>query len=300
MKSLVDAVKAGSLLVSDGAWGTFLQLKGLKPGECPELWNLDRPDDVAAVARSYVEAGADMVQTNSFGANRLKLAHYGLAERASEINEAAARLSRQEAGPNRWVIASMGPTGKFLITEEVTEAELLEAFGEQARALELGGADALCVETMSDLQEACLAVRAAKAQTRLEVICTFTFDRQADGSYRTMMGLSPAEAARGAVEAGADVIGSNCGNGLAGMVEIVAQMRKACPETPILVHANAGLPVHKDGKDVYPETPALMASQTEPLIRAGANILGGCCGTTPAHIAELARAVRLLWNPQQG
>ena len=290
MNSISGKVQSGRILVSDGAWGTFLQKKGLKPGECPELWCVERPAEVLDVARSYVEAGADMIETNSFGGSRFKLEHFGLAERAAELNEAAARISREAAGPSRWVIASIGPTGKMLVTGEVTEEELYAVFKEQAMALAKGGADALCIETMSAAEEAAIAIRAARENTDCEVICTFTFQRGARG-YRTMMGLAPGAAAQEAVQAGAHIIGPNCGNGMEQMIEIVREMRSAAGSTPILVHANAGLPQNVNGVDVFPETAEQMAARVKELVAAGANIVGGCCGTTPAHIRAIRRAV---------
>ncbi len=292
--TILSAIQSGKTLVSDGAWGTFLQSKGLRPGECPELWCVERPADVRDVARAYVEAGADMVESNSFGGTRFKLEMYGLEARVAEINEAAARLSREAAGPSRWVIASMGPTGKMLITEEVTEGDLYEAFKEQAVALARGGADALCIETMTALDEASVAIRAARENTACEVICTFTFQPSGPAGYRTMMGVSPAQAARAALEAGAHIVGTNCGNGLGPMIEIVAQMRAAAGSAPILVHANAGLPKIVEGVDLFPEGPEDMAGRVGALVTAGANIVGGCCGTTPNHIRAIRRAVDLL------
>jgi len=282
--SITAAIKSGRILVSDGAWGTFLLQKGLKAGECPELWNLTHPDAVREIARSYVDAGADMIETNSFGATSFKLEHYGLADQVSEINEEAARLSRKEAGNDRWVIGSVGPTGKMLLMEEVTREELYDAFKMQITALEKGGADAVCIETMSDIDEALLAIAAAKENTRLEIICTFTFDVIGENEYRTMMGISPAEAAIACADAGAGIIGTNCGNGLKNMISIVAQMREVVPDIPILVHANAGLPEIRNGEVVYPETPEQMRALVPQIVRAGANIIGGCCGTTPDHI----------------
>ena len=199
---IVDAVKKGRVLVSDGAWGTFLQKKGLQPGECPELWCVTRPNDVLDVAKAYVDAGADMVESDSFGGTSYKLEHFKLTDKVSQINEAAARISKQAAGDKNWVIASAGPTGKMLAMGDVTEKDLYNAFKEQVVAFEKGGADAVCIETMSAIDEAVQAIKATRENTGLEVICTFTFEKTAHGGYRTMMGVTPADAAKACVEAG--------------------------------------------------------------------------------------------------
>ena len=288
---ILDEVKSGKILVSDGAWGTFLHKKGLAPGECPELWCINRPNDVMDVAKNYIEAGADMVETDSFGGSSFKLEHYGLADRAAEINEAAAKISREAAGEYNWVIASIGPTGRMLLMGDVTEEELYNSFKEQAVAFEKGGADAVCIETMSAIDEATLAVKAAKENTSLEVICTFTFEKTVNDDYRTMMGVSPTDMATAMVEAGANIIGTNCGNGIERMIDIVKEIRAAASDTPILVHANAGAPVNVDGVDTFPESPEDMKAQVPTLIAAGANIIGGCCGTTPAHIKAMKEGI---------
>lgn len=289
--SITETVKTGRILSSDGAWGTLLQAAGLGPAECPELWNLDRPEAVRRVAEQYLAAGAEMVKTNSFGGSPFKLARYDLQDRSDEINRRAAALSREAAGDDHWVLGSVGPTGKMLVMGDVTEEELYAAFREQVVALEQGGADAVCVETMSDIDEARLAVQAAKENTRLEIIATFTFDRTVGGDYRTMMGVTPEDAAAAMLEAGADVVGTNCGNGLERMIEIVGRIRTALPETPILVHANAGMPVLEEGVSRYPDTPQFMASLVSALVDAGANVIGGCCGTTADHIQAIRSAI---------
>jgi 5-methyltetrahydrofolate--homocysteine methyltransferase len=294
MSSILAKLKQNKILISDGAWGTYLYERGLQPGECPELWNITHRDDVFAIAKSYIDAGADIILTNSFGGSPSKLESYGLQDRAAELNEAAAIISREAAGNNHIVLGSMGPTGVMLLLGEVPEQTIYDGFYLQAEALNIGGVDAICIETMSDINEACIAIRAAKQATGLEIVCTFTFDKTIDGGYKTMMGVSPADMVKAVKEAGASVIGTNCGNGFSQMIDIVREIREVDKSTPVLVHANAGLPTMQDGKTVYPETPEMMAGKVGELIKSGADIIGGCCGTTPDHIKALAREVRLL------
>jgi 5-methyltetrahydrofolate--homocysteine methyltransferase len=296
MGALLSRMNEGKILVSDGAWGTFLQSKGLEPGVCPELWNLDHFEDVADIARQYVKAGSDMVETNSFGANRYKLEHFGLADQAFDLNKAAGEASRKGAGEGRLVLGSVGPTGKFLMMGELTEGEMYDAFREQCEGLKAGGVDAIIVETMTDIEEAVVAVRAAKS-TGLDVVCTMTFDALQDGSFRTMMGIAPAEMVAPLLAAGADVLGSNCGNGTAGMIQIVREIRSANQEVPILVHANAGLPLYQDGITVFPESPEDMSALTDEVVEAGACVVGGCCGTGPNHIKAIANKIKVKNTP---
>ena len=293
MTAMLERLAAGEILISDGAWGTFLQAKGLRPGECPESWNVTHPDDVRGVAAAYVAVGCDIVETDSFGGAWYKLREFGLADRVAEYNQAAARLSREAIGDRGYVAASVGPTGQIVEDEggNVTEADLYRAFAEQVIALARGGADAFCIETMSSVTEAVQAIRAAKENTALPVICTFTFAPGARG-FRTMMGADPVTACAAAIAAGADVVGANCGNGIANMIEITRQIRTALPNTPILINANAGMPVLEGDKTVFKETPEDMAARVPELIAAGANVIGGCCGTTPDHIAAMAKAAK--------
>ena len=290
-EKITEVLKKGRVLLSDGAWGTLLYNKGLKEGECPELWNITHYNDVKDIALGYINVGSDMVMTNSLGGNRFVLAHYSLEDRVVEINEAAARASREAAGDNKWVIASVGPTGKMLVMGEITKEEIYEGYKEQIVALEKGGADAVCIETMSDLDEALLAIKAAKENTSLEVITTFTFNKTRQGEYRTMMGVTPKESAIACVNAGADIVGTNCGNGIEQMIGIVMEIRGAVPNTPILVQSNAGLPINEDGRIVYIESPEYMAQYVKPIVAAGANIVGGCCGTTPEHIRAMRKVL---------
>jgi 5-methyltetrahydrofolate--homocysteine methyltransferase len=290
--TLLQLISQGKTLVSDGAWGTFLQAKGLKPGECPELWNITHSSEVLDIARGYINAGADTIETNSFGGNYFKLQGFGLETQVYELNKKAAEISRLAAGTEKYVLGSVGPTGKILMMGDVTEEELYDAFKEQSMALYDGGADAIVIETMTDIDEASIAVRAARENTPCEVICTMTFDYLQTDEYRTMMGVSPAEMVVAMKAAGAHFVGANCSNGIEGMIRITEEIRAADQEIPILIHANAGLPILEGTNTIFPETPEMMASHAIQLAKSGANIIGGCCGTTPEHIRKLAEVLQ--------
>jgi len=276
-------------VLTDGAWGTQLQDRGLQAGECPDAWNLLYPERVEQVARAYVEAGSQVILTNTFRANRLALERYGLAERTADINRAGVEISRRAAAGKALVFASIGPSGRMLVAGEITEDELVATFREQARALAEAGADAIVVETMADLTEARLAVTAA-LETGLPVVASMVFD-SGRNKDRTMMGVTPEQAARELSAVGAHVIGANCGQGIAGYVEICRRLH-AATDQPIWIKPNAGLPEMVEGKAVYRVTPAEFASYVPALLEAGASFVGGCCGTTPDFIRAIASALR--------
>jgi methionine synthase I (cobalamin-dependent) len=288
MASVVQELLAAGPVLTDGAWGTQLQARGLPAGELPDAWNLTHPEVVLDVARAYVEAGSRVILTNTFGANQLRLAEYGLAEKVAEINRAGARISKQAAGGKARVFASIGPSGKMLMSGDVTPEQLAEAFEAQARALAEGGADGIVVETMADLEEATLALRAAKG-TGLPVVVCMVFDSGRDKD-RTLMGVTPEQAARRFTEEGADVVGANCGHGIAGFISICRRLR-ASTDRPVWIKANAGRPEIVEGRPIYRTSPEEFASFAPALLQAGASFLGGCCGTTPDFIRALQRVI---------
>ncbi len=294
MSRLLERLNSVRVLLCDGGMGTGLQKLGLEPGVCPELLNVEQRDMVLQVTAGYVSAGSDLVETNTFGGTRYKLKHYGLDDRTAELNRAGAEVAREAAGPDRLVLGSVGPTGEFMAPLGLeTEENMYEAFKEQVMALAAGGVDAICIETMTALEEAKVALKAAKENTNLPVINTFTFDRTASGEYRTMMGISPAQAAEEMTAAGSDIIGSNCGNGPEDLLAIAKELR-AHTDRLLMIQPNAGMPVLEEGKTVFKAAPAEMAACVKPLVEAGANIIGGCCGTTDEHLTAMRAALDSL------
>jgi 5-methyltetrahydrofolate--homocysteine methyltransferase len=283
------------VIVLDGAMGTELDRRGMPVGYCHGLWNVEQPDKVREIHRAYIEAGADAVLTNTFGGNRLKLAAYDLANKARELNLRAAEIARLEAGDDHFVLGDIGPTGMFMEPLGTTpREEFHEAFAEQAAAFAEGGADAVIVETMSAVEEAVVAVRAAKEACSLPVLGLMGFQRDADGEgFHTIMGADIERAVEELSEAGADVIGTNCWNSIGEVCEIVRRM-KLFTQKPIAAEPNAGQPKLVDGKTVFDETPEKMAEGVDELVSAGARIIGGCCGSTPEHIRLMASRARGL------
>ena len=279
----------GQVTICDGAWGTELDKLGCPPGFCREVWNIDKPELVQKVATAYVEAGSQIILTNTFGANRFVLSGHKHEDKVADFNRAGAEISKRAAGDKAKVFGSIGPSGKIVMMGEVKEDELFEAFKAQAQALAAGGVDALVVETMTEMAEATAAVRAAKS-TGLLVVGCMTYDSGQDKTA-TMMGVTPEQAVEGLSEAGADIIGCNCGIGIDNYIKVAAKFR-AATDKPIWVKANAGIPEVEDGKVVYRMQPQEFAEKVKDLIKAGANIVGGCCGTSPAFIAAMCKTLK--------
>ena len=288
MHALFENLLKESPVLLDGAWGTQLQARGLPSGTCPDGWNLNQPDAVESVARSYVEAGSRIILTNTFGANRFVLEGHGLAGEVERINRAGAEISKRAAMDRALVFGSVGPTGKMLMMEECTEDEMFEAFAIQVAGLVSGGVDGIVIETLSDQAEAKIAVKAAKT-SGVPVVASFVFDSGEDLD-RTMMGTTPEQAVAVAVESGADAVGANCGQGIEGFVSLCSRM-KAATELPLWIKANAGLPELVDGVTVFRTTARQFADQVPSLVEAGASFVGGCCGTTPDFIRETATRI---------
>ena len=276
---------ADGLLITDGAWGTELQARGLPAGTIPDTWNLSHPERVEAVARAYVEAGSQIILTNTFRANVVAMSDW-LKDDLDAINRAGVGISRQVA-EHGLVFASLGPTGKMLLAEEIDSEQVLAAFTAQSRSLAAAGADALLVETMSDIEEARLAVAAAKG-TGLPVIASFAFD-SGKNKDRTMMGATPEAVSAAMVEAGADSVGANCGVGIEHVALICRRLRAAC-DLPIWIKPNAGLPKMEGTAIRYDTSPEFFASHYAALRDAGTSFLGGCCGSTPDFVRALVSA----------
>tara|TARA_Y100000588_G_scaffold380914_1_gene465571 strand:- start:800 stop:1699 length:900 start_codon:yes stop_codon:yes gene_type:complete len=290
---ILDRLSSGETLVFDGATGTYLQKHGLEPGGSPELMNANEPEVIQGMAKQYFDAGSDIVLTNTFGGNRFMLEKYGAGDLVFELNRLGAEHARSVAPPGKFVAGSIGPTGEFIEPlGTVTEEDLYDTFAEMATAFETGGADAVMIETQLAIEEASIAVRAAKDNTNLVVMSTMVFDKGPRG-YFTMMGVTPEQAVQGLEQAGADIVGTNCGNGIERMVEIATKMR-ATTDKFLVVQSNAGLPVIRGGETCYLETPEFMSKHFKRLADLPINILGGCCGTTAEHISSLVQSVKSL------
>jgi 5-methyltetrahydrofolate--homocysteine methyltransferase len=290
-RTLRERLAAGDILISDGATGTNLQERGLTLGTAPEVWLYENPAGVVQLHRDFIAAGSNILLTDTFGGTRLRLVHNGLEDKVQETNLRAVRLAREAAGSADVLVAgSLGPTGQLLEPMgELTPAAAASAFAEQARALAEAGADLLVIETQFDLGEATSAIKAARATTMLPIVCSFSYDM----GHKTMMGLEPGRVARELTALGVDVIGVNCGRSLPENLDNLKTAR-ANTSLPLWMKPNAGLPTMGDDHHAhYDVTPADMGEQAGQWLAAGARIIGGCCGTSPEHLRQIAQAVAL-------
>jgi len=279
----------GEVLLADGAWGTEFHRRGLMQGNPSDEWNLSHPEMVREVTREYLEAGAVVILTNTFGASRMRLEQHGLADRARDINLAGARIARETVNGRAVVAGDIGPSGRLLALGETTVEELSNTFTEQAAALAEGGVDWIVVESMMDAGEMAAAVRAARLATGLPVVASMTYNRSARG-FRTMMGDTVEHCVGRAEEEGAAIVGANCGTGIEDYVPLAPVLRKLT-ERPVWIKANAGIPRIEAGQVVFPLGPAEYASFVPALVAAGVDVIGGCCGTGPGTIREVGRVI---------
>jgi 5-methyltetrahydrofolate--homocysteine methyltransferase len=285
----LEALKNSKILIADGATGTQLQKAGLPVGYVPELWNLENSDAILAHHMSYLDAGADIVLTNTFGGNPIKLRSNNLESKTREINKAGALLARKAAGPKRFVFGDVGPTGQLLSPlGELSEESAVAAFSDQISALESGGVDAILIETMSAIEEARAAITAAKQVTKLPILVTMSFDTHG----RTMMGVKPSQAMKELWGLGIQVIGANCGRTLTETLAAIREMKTANPDAILMAKPNAGLPHMENDESVYDVTPDIMAEYALKFQAEGVRIFGGCCGSNPDHIRAVAKVLR--------
>jgi len=290
-RTLLERLAAGELLISDGATGTNLQERGLTLGTAPEVWLYENPAAIMQLHRDFIAAGSQILLTDTFGGSRLRLVHAGLEAKVLETNRLAVSLAREAAGSADVLVAgSMGPTGQLLEPlGEMTPATASSVYAEQARALADAGADLLVIETQFDLGEATNAIKGARATTTLPIVCSFSYDM----GHKTMMGLAPAQVAAELTALGVDVVGVNCGRSLPENLDNLKTLR-ASTDLPLWMKPNAGLPHMGEGHHaVYDITPADMGEQASQWVAAGARIIGGCCGTSPEHLRQIAQAVAL-------
>jgi len=285
------------VLVMSGAMSTMLAGEGANLGGCVSQWIADHPETYRDLVENYYRVGCHIVSAATSSLNRITLAKFGLTEKMEELNHKVIAIIKAVKPPGRFISANIGPTGRILKPlGDMDPEEVLEAYGDQARAIATGGAEIIYILTMFDLEEAVLALRAAKSRTNLPVIASLAFNPAAKG-YRTVMGVSPEEAAKRLESEGADVIGANCGSlSLDEETDVLRSLKAHC-DRPLIAKPNAGAPEMKDGRETYAASPESFAAHAEDWVRAGARIVSGCCGSTPLHIAGIAKKVREIRLP---
>lgn len=291
VKRITNFIENGKTLAADGAWATMLYTRGLARDESPEKWGMDNLKVVREIAKAYVGAGSDIISTNTFGANWFRLASYGLQENVREYNRITAEVSKIAAGYKTIVTGSVGPTGKSLSKDEITRGEMFTAFQEQVVALMDGGVDAILIETMTSVEEAIIAIDAVKSARDIELICSFGFIKNDKGHFVTIENEPLPNVIAAVVAKEVDVIGANCGTGIDDMIEITKQVREVEPKLPLMVYPNAGIPEDQNGRLVFPDSHEYWEERIPQLIENRADIIGGCCGTTPKHIAIIRHTI---------
>ena len=295
MKAVLDRIKQGEILVCDGAMGSLLMDRAREhlQGTCPEYINLSHPEIIEEIAGLYIDAGADIIETNTFGGSALKLKDYSLDDKTEEINSAAIKAAKNASEGKSYICASVGPCGKLLTPFGDTEPEeMYESFYRQVKAIIDSGADMIIIETMTDLNEAKIALEATrKISSSIPVIVSMTYEATPKGFY-TIMGKTIEMVSKELEDSGVDILGSNCGNGIENLV-LIAKEHKLHSTLPVMIQANAGIPELREGIPVYPESPEFMAEKCKELINIGVSIIGGCCGTTPSHINAIRKVVDL-------
>lgn len=290
MKNLLERLKE-EVLVCDGAMGTMLMSKGMPKGACPDYWGIKNKKILTSIHKAYLEAGADLIITNTFGANAIKLKRFKLQKKVADINKRAAEMAREAAGDQAYILGDVGPTGEYLKPVGDIEAEeMLHVFTEQVKALQEAGVEAIILETMSDMEELKTAIMAAKESTRLPLIACMTFQKTAKKGFRTTSGISIPQFVSDSLLSGCDVIGANCSIAISDMVDLISEMRNLSTSF-LIAQPNAGSPKLVDDKTVYEQSPDEFKRFIPELIKAGANIIGGCCGTTPEHIRGIKEVV---------
>lgn len=294
MTNLQQLLDSGKTIVADGGMGTMLMNAGLEQGNASELWNVERPDIIRQIHAGYIQAGAQIILTNSFGGNAIRLSSHGLGERVAEFNQAAARLARTEADIAEHPVVvggSMGPIGEFIEPlGTITYDEVVTVFVGQARALLDGGVDLFWIETMSDLKEVEAAVVACRqVDEAVPIVATMTFDTKG----RTMMGTKPEQAIQALVDMGVIAVGANCGNGPDEIETVIQTMQQTQPDAILVAKSNAGLPEAQGDSFVYSATPEDMADYARRVQAQGARIIGACCGSNPQHIAAIVKAFQV-------
>jgi 5-methyltetrahydrofolate--homocysteine methyltransferase len=290
MQNIIERLN-DEILVCDGAMGTMLISKGMPPGDCPDYWGIKKHKVLSGIHKEYIDAGADMITTNTFGANWLKLKKYKLQKKANQINKQAVDIAKDSAGDKAYVLGDIGPTGEYLKpVGNIDAEEMMNVFTEQAKALEQAGVDAIILETFSDMEELKNAILAIREHIKLPIITSMTFQKLPDKGFRTTSGVTIPQFVSDSLLAGADVIGANCTVTGIDMIGIVSEIR-ALGTAFIIAQPNAGMPRLDKDKTVYGETPESFSRHVKAIIEKGANIVGGCCGTTPAHIRKIREAL---------